>query len=347
MHKNTIALVVCGVLAAPLAQAGTLTVDHADLKLTGGVAAAAVYSSDYYSGTPAPDQKNDLELTDFLAELSMDPAQTHLGFTVGFGRFLVPNALDGGKNRIYANSIYDSFKVQYGYLTLAPTSALTVDLGIISTNVGYELVPTFKNPHVTTSALWNGQPGFYPGARATYAVTEAVKVYAEVNNLEFVSGKDQGSAFGVLGSAGPVNYVVNYMVMNDYKNIVDLVLTSNMGGVDVGANIDYNKMQCPTTCADDKAWGVALYVRPKMDKFSFPVRLEYLDDGAGVYVPKTGIDLKKAYVLTFTPTYHYADNAFVRAEVSYVAADDKAFMDKGGNLKDNKISAALQAGVTF
>lgn len=349
MQKKTTTLLASSVLAAaiPLAQAGTLTVDHADIKLTGGIAGAAVYSTNSYSKSPSPDYKDDFKLTDFLAELSMDPAKNNIGFTAGFGRFLVPNALDGGKDRIYGNSIYDSFKVQYGYATLLPVSRLQVDLGILVTNVGYEVVPTFKNPHITTSGLWNGEPGFYPGARATYTLSDAVKVYAEANNLEFVPGKNHGSAFGVLGTVGTVTYAANYMIMNEYKDLADLVISSTVGGVAVGANIDYNKLSCPTTCADDKAWGVALYVSPTMDKFAFPVRLEYLDDGAGVYMPRTGIDLKKAWIVTFTPTYHFTDNTFARAEVSYVSADNNAYMDKNGALKDNKISAALQAGVTF
>ena len=350
-HTKT-TLLIAGLLATPLSQAATLTVDHTDIKITGGLAAGAFYSTNHATvGNDAPDAKNDIDVTDMVAELSLDPSKSGVGFTAGLGRFLIPNVLDGGKNRIYSDAFYkyDTFKLQYGYATLAPTSSLSVDAGILATNVGYEAANTMKNPNITTAALWNGQPAFYPGARATYAVNDSLKVYIEGNNLEFVTGIDnnRGSAYGVMGSAAGINYVASYMVMNNYKDVADLILSGNVGGMDVALNLDYNKIQNCTSPCEENPWGVALYVTPKSGNISYPIRIEYIKDGGGAYESRTLIDMKKAYTFTVTPTYHFSDSAFVRAELSYVSADQQAFVDNDGVTKDNKSSAALQAGVTF
>jgi hypothetical protein len=83
------------------------------------------------------------------------------------------------------------------------------------------------------------------------------------------------------------------MVMNDYKESAVLVLSGKVGGMDVGGNPDYNKIWHCTAPCEENPCGIAVYVTPNFDNMSYPIRLEYLNDGSGAYLPRTGIDSRR------------------------------------------------------
>ncbi len=113
----------------------------------------------------------------------------------------------------------------------------------------------------------------------------------------------------------------------------------------VAANLDYHLLDDPVKVAskDDTAWDLALYAAPDLGGgWSLPVRLEYLSDGTSGILG--GVD--SAFTLTVTPTYRVGP-AFVRAEVAYVSANNKVFVDDQGVAQDSKTTFAVQAGTTF
>lgn len=237
----------------------------------------------------------------------------------------------------------DQAGILWASVGISPVDRLTVDVGLLTTNVGYEVINTYANPNITLGAVWFAQPVIYPGIRATFKVTKDISVYAEYNN-DAINPKKEAFALGSLGSFGGINYVVSYYDYTGYKNLVDVVLRYSVGSINLGLNADYqwldNSAKSPGQ--DDSAYGVALYVIPNFEKVSVPLRFEYFDEGtSGIYWGGAG---KEGYSLTVTPTFKPTDNSFLRAEVSYISTDNKVFKD---GAKDNKTTFAVQLGFTF
>lgn len=329
MRKSILAASIAA-LTSPAAFAGTITTS-ADINLNGGMTAGYFNTSNTGSNV-----SDDYKVSDFMVELSGDAAKG-VGFVGAFGTMAAVTVGDGGVD----NSPYD-YGFQYGWLTVAPADGLSIQAGMLATNVGYEVAPSYDNANIAIAALWGGQPVYYPGVRVNYDLGD-LGFYVEANN-DSLGTATKAWAAGVSGTADVLDYSVSYYNYNGYKDLIDVIVSADLGGLPVAANIDYHMLEnAPAAGADDTAYGLALYVSPTMGEFSVPVRVEYLSDGtSGIYY---GVDT--AYTLTVTPTYHYTENTFVRAEVSYVSSDNAVFADKDGLPEDTKTSFAVQAGYTF
>lgn len=333
MRKSILAAAIAA-LTAPAAFAGSIT-STADINLAGGITGGYFYSTNTGSGTNA-----EYQVSDFLVELSGE-ATKGVGFVGAFGTMAAVTVLDGG---VGSAPVYP-FDFQYGWLSVAANEKLTIDAGMLATNVGYEVAPSYDNAYASLGALWIAQPAFYPGVRASYDAGD-LSFYAEASGDS--AGGTLGSASaawaaGLNGSAASVDYAVSYFNYNGYKGLLDVIVSSKLGGIPVAANFDFHILKEPTVAGgDDNAFGFALYATPTFDKVDVPVRLEYLSDGnSGIY----GMD--SGFTFTVTPTYKFSDNTFVRAEMSFVSSDNKIFVNDSGGAQDNKTSFAVQAGFTF
>ena len=93
------------------------------------------------------------------------------------------------------------------------------------------------------------------------------------------------------------------------------------------------------------AIGGAVYISPNFGNLSIPLRLEYIrqkNSQMHIENPNT----KHIYAATVSPTWHYNENTYIRAEAAYVKADG-AFADENGSPKDIRTNLALEAGFTF
>ncbi len=328
MRKSILAASIAA-LTAPGAFAGSV-ISAADINLNGGMTAGYFYTTNTGSNN-----NENYQVSDFMVELSGE-ATEGVGFVGAFGTMAGITVLDGGVN----NSPYN-YGFQYGWLTVAPMEGLTIDAGMLATNIGYEVAPSYANPHATIAALWGGQPVYYPGVRASYDMGD-MGFYAEVND-DALGTASAAWAAGINGDAGALGYAVSYYNYNGYKDLIDVIVSADLGGIPVAANFDYHMLEnAPSAGADDTAFGIALYATPSFGKVVVPVRVEFLSDGtSGIY----GVD--SATTLTITPTYNFSDNTFVRAELSMVSSDNKIFADDKGVAEDTKTSVAVQAGFTF
>jgi hypothetical protein len=336
-------------IALPAAQAGSVTAGSADLTLSGGI------TGGYFRTTNIGQRDvDDYEVPDFLVELST-ASDSAVGVTAAFGYLAMPYVGDGG---VPANDP-STMNVQYGYVTVTAGAGVTVDAGILATMIGYEVAPTYANANVLLGAVWYEQPVYYKGVRATWT-GKGFNVFAEANDDATLGGitdptdpnycptcQGKSAVFGVNGSAGGFNYVVNFGNGFNNKDIMDFILSGKLGGIDTAVNLDYQKWDnIPTTPpnADDSAFGLALYATfPASSMVTVPVRVEFVSDGtSGLY---GGVD--SAYTLTVTPTYHSTENTFVRGEVAYIAASNDVFTDNSGAPQGTNASFNLQAGVTF
>ncbi len=307
-------------LVGTLAAAGILTgaVSAAEVTFKLPVEVHGGFSAGYkYAHSTA----EGFEVTNFLVELSK-PAETgDIGFTSAFG-YLPSNG---------ASTTGDNFGFQYGYLSIVPMEGVTLDAGVLATNVGYEVANTYANPNITIARIWGGQPVYYGGARLTYSVAEGIDVFGEVND----DGNDGAWSVGSIGSLGIADYVVSYYDKNDPKesDIVDVILsTSATDSLDLAVNFDYQIGR------NKNGYGVAFYITPKMGNISLPVRVESFDDnGSGAYG-------NKGWDLAVTPTYNFK-SGYLRAEVFYYDYN-KAETVVGYSKKTNTVFR-VEAGLTF
>ncbi len=344
-----LAVLPVAIFSVAVANAGQITVANSDIKVDGAL------TTDYFTSNNTGSSNHDsFKVSKFILGLSSDTKDGGIGFNVGFGTVLLPTVYNG---RLVNNTaiINESFGPIYAVLSYKPISSLTLDVGLFTTNIGYELATSFTNPNITYGAVWSAQPFIYPGARITYAVGD-IKFYAEAS-------KDKGYldenttlptsgayAVGSLGTLYGVNYAISYYDCTAYKNLVDIVLSKSINdNLDVGINFDYQWLDSTQKVSgyDSKGYGVAGYIVPKFGNFFLPVRIEYVNDGSkgkesGIYN-----SVSKAWTITATPTFRPTKNTYVRAEVSYVNSDEKIFKDNSGNPKDTKVSAATEFRFLF
>jgi hypothetical protein len=346
------------ILSVAVANAGQITVANSDIKIDGALTTGYFTSNNTGSST-----HDSFKVSSFILGLSSDAKDGGIGFNVGFGTVLLPTVYDGGlvDNKAIINK---SFGPIYAVLSYKPISSLTLDAGLLTTNIGYELATSFTNPNITYGAVWSAQPFIYPGTRITYALGD-IKFYAEASKDKiYFDGKSTpitnpsgrnlslsgAYAVGSLGTLYGINYAISYYDYTAYKNLVDIVLSKSINdNLDVGINFDYQWLDSTAKASghDSKGYGVAGYIIPKSGNFSLPVRIEYMNDGSkgkesGIY---NGVS--KAWTITATPTFRPTKNTYIRGEVSYVNSDEKIFKDNSGNQKDTKVSAVAELGFLF
>ncbi len=333
--RKVLSLAAAAIFTVSAAHAGTITVANSDIEMFGGVSAGYFYTTNICNNA-CPNPNNDYFTVSSFAIGLTSKVNSTIGFTASFGASPQSDLLEVSTSA--------GFGLEYGYVSIKPVEGLTLDAGLLTTNVGYELYHTWENPNYTFGLVWWGQPVTYPGARATYSLTDSIDVYAEYNH-------DQGEAFAVgsLGSIAGFDYAITYYDYTAKKNLVDLVLSTNIAGIDVGLNVDYQWLDdsAKKTGADDSAYGVGLYILPKLtDTISVPVRLEYVDEGTSeIY----GVAGDNAWSITVTPTWSPTGNTYLRAEVAYVATDKKGFYDgnKPSDIDDNRTFVGVEAGFRF
>ena len=329
MKKLVGTLAAAGFLAVS-ATAGTINVANSDIEMEGGVSAGYFYTSNIGSSNT-----DYFTVSSFAVDLKAEAKP--IGFTAGFGASGQPDLLDTTQPPT-AN-----FEVEYAWLTIKPIEGLTLDAGKLTTNIGYELYHTYDNPNYNFGLVWYGQPFVYPGARATYTVADGINVYAEYD-------QDTKDAFAVgsIGSLGNIDYAVSYFDYAKGRNLVDVVLSTNAGGIDIGLNADYQWLDSSKKQAgkDSSAFGIALYITPSLSKtISVPVRIEYINQGTSdIYDSGIG---KNAKSFTITPTWKPTENTYLRAEFAYVSTDAKYFTDRKGNQKSSRTIVGVEAGFSF
>ncbi len=328
--KKFLLLAAVGLLTFSAANAGSITVANSDIEMSGGVTAAYFYTTNI-----GKNANNDyFSVTNFDIDLTAK-VNSAITFEAGIGEAILPDLLDPKPSA-------EGFEVEYAYVNIAPVDNLTISAGKLLTNVGYELYDTFNNPNYHYGLVWWGQPVTYPGARLTYTVMEGMDVYAEYTQ----DGTDS-FAVGSLGSFNGIDYAISYFDYAASKNLVDLVLSTEIAGIQVALNADYQWLDdsAKEGGKDDSAWGAALYVIPNItDTVSVPVRIEYISEGnSEIY----GVAGDNAWSFTITPTWKPTKNTYLRAEIAYVNTDEKGFTDDDGSNKDNRVSAGIEAGFLF
>jgi len=203
--KKTLLAASIAALTTPAFAGGIDT--GADLTLSGG------FGAGYYNTTNTGSSNTDnFQVTDFMLELSAEPSDG-VGFTAGFGTMAA--------------------------ITVTDMEGLSIEAGMLATNIGYEVANSYGNPHATIAAIWAGQPVYYPGARVNYAMGD-MGFYAEINQAS--DSSTQGWTVGASGSAAGLDYAVSYRDGDQSSNLLDIILATKVAGMDVALNLDYTML---------------------------------------------------------------------------------------------------------
>lgn len=311
---------------------------NVELKLGGAL------SGGYIATNNNPD-RDSFVLTNLLATLTgSQKGSFEINFDIALGGLSQPTFWNGGMTPPQSFNFNTAGMDRVGigpvwsYITLKPTSAISLDVGLLPTNVGYEVANTYSNPNIILGSVWFAQPVIYPAVRATVNVG-GIDLYAEYNQ-EF--GGDN-FAVGSLGQLGSFSYAISYYDYSNAKNLIDVVGSFSLGIVDLGLNADYQWLD-NRGGTRGYAYGIALYVTPNFGNFQLPLRVEYFDEGStGIYTGAAA-NAENGYTLTVTPTYKLTPNSYMRAEVAHISTRRNVF----GNMnKNNRTILGLEIGVTF
>jgi hypothetical protein len=309
------------------------------LKLSGGISAGYFFASN-----PGVDASgNEFLLSNFLVEISSKDDTQPIGFTGAFGQTSTPSLLGTPEKN-------EDFDIEYASLSLKPLQNMGIEMGLLQPNSGFECTYTFNNKNVILGALASQQPYNAYGVRVSYDVS-GVSLWGGYykNRLddEEYSSPDYAWEIGLCGSIADNDFSIYNYHIEGQRNLLGAVLERTIKNIDLAFNIDYwtwdDKVK--DLYGSRSSIGGAVYISPNFGNFSLPVRLEYINQKASeIYIESAGV--KKIYATTISPTWHFTDKSYIRAESAYVKADG-AFADKNGNIRDNRTNIAIELGYLF
>ena len=335
-----------------------------NLNISGGI------SGGWFDTTKpgAGNKENNFVLSNLLFDISSDISGGVAGFEIGLGGVATPSVLSSPDKALPV------FDIEYAQVNLKPVSSILLEAGLLRPNSGYESTYTFENSNITVGALASQQPYNAVGARFTYLYKDDLKFWAgmykhrlddDEYRIDDVSINEYGQPRS-LGAQDSSSYEVGANVsvngmgldlyhyhLNGLRYLTGMVVDYTiehlhaLKSLYLALNADYWRWSNDVEkyFENNGSSGVALYIVPSLERFVFPVRLEYIyEGGSRIYLDST--DAKDIYAVTFTPTYNLLCNVYVRAEASYVYANN-GFEDKEGRLSSDKYSFAIETGVKF
>jgi len=313
------------------------------LQLEGGISGGYFYASN--PGEDASDSK--FLLSNFLVQLSSKDQNLPVGFVGAFGETSTPSLLSTPENNT-------DFDIEYGSLNLKPITGLSLEVGLLQPNAGFENSYTYNNKNIILGALASQQPYNAYGARLGYDVSDfhlCAGYYKD--RLDRDEYNDNGSTPGdswEIGISGPVlnnQLSIYHYHIEDKRSLTGAVVERTIKNLYLAVNVDYWNWDAGMKdfYGSKSAIGGAFYVAPSFGHFSIPLRLEYIDQGKSrIYIDN--VDAKHIYTATISPTYTFCEHAYIRVESAYVHADH-GFADKNGNSKDHRICLAAEVGYLF
>jgi hypothetical protein len=284
----------------------------------------------------------------------------------GFGGFA---QLDAGSDaRAIASagtSNADDFEVQEAYLQYA-NGGLSVIAGKFATLAGAEVIESPSNTNFSRSILFGyAIPFTHTGVRASYAVSDAFKLIAGMNNGWDVMRETQQTAaadgqramsktveLGVIATpAKMLSLAASYYTGKESagtttpadRNVLDVVATITATDA-LSFVLNYDKGEQEQVAGANAKWdGIAGYVNYKLsDQYRLSLRTESFKDKQG-YRTGTTQKLKET---TLTLGYAPAKNVELRAEYRKDKSDQSVFTEDG-QLKQSQNSLGLEAIYKF
>jgi hypothetical protein len=313
------------------------------IQIGGGISAGF-----FHAGNPGVDASdNEFLLSNLLVQLSSKDSDLPVGFVGAFGETSTPSLLSNPENNT-------NFDIEYASLILKPMPDVSLDVGLLQPNAGFECTYTFNNINVLLGALASQQPYNAYGARLDYDIRGfrfSAGYYKK--RLDQEEYNDNGSTpgdsweIGVKGSVLNNKFGIYHYHLEAERNLTGAFIERTVKNVYLAVNIDYWSRNAAMSSfyKSRSSIGAAFYISPRFGHFSIPFRVEYIDQGESrIYIDNA--DAKHIYAATISPTYRFGENAYIRLESAYVHADE-GFADKDGNSKNSRICLAAEIGYLF
>ena len=311
----------------------------AGIEINGGISAGYFYASN-----PGEDTSGDaFLLSNFLIEISSSEENLPVEFVGAFGETSTPSLLDTPENN-------SEFSVEYASLTLKPVAGLSLEAGLLQPNAGYENTYTYNNRNVILGAVASQQPYNAYGARIGYDVNGLCLwggYFKERLDDEEYNSPESAWEIGLSTSIRDNTFSLYHYNIKGQRSLSGAIIERTIHGIDFALVIDYWRWDSSVKNLYESrsSIGGSLYICPNFGSFSIPLRLEYINQNKSqIYIESPGT--KHIYTLTVSPTWHFNENTYIRAESAYVKADE-AFADKDGRIRDNRINLAVEAGYVF
>ena len=271
------------------------------------------------------------------------------------------------RSGLATNAFYGVFP--QGYIKLAPTSSLSIEVGKLPTLIGAEYTFSFENMNIQRGLLWNQENAVNRGAQVNYAVgpVSLSVAYSDgmySNNYNWIMGSltyaiNSTNTLALIGGGSTSRTTISSAVTPLYLNneqIYNLIYIHTAGQWTFVPYLQYTKVpQSPLlgTTQDATTFGGALFISYAVPKseFSIPLRLEYISStgtAAGgapnlMYGPGSN-----AWSATVTPTFQHK-KFFARGELSYVSAGSiTPGMAMGPTGNDaSQVRGLIEVGVLF
>lgn len=358
------AIVAAYGMPAQAAPAGTPTLGDvlaaSEIAVTGYVDTSYTYLTGaglFTSGTP--NRVYDRERNSFNLH-AVDIAVAHLP-KEGFGAFgQLDFGSDANVTAAAGSGGADEVDVQEAFLQYA-VGPVTVIGGKFATLAGAEVIESPSNLNFSRSILFGyAIPFTHTGLRASFAVSDALKLTAGINNgwdvlKESASEGNKTLEFGV--STAPLkdlslNAAVYYgeepiaagLGATD-RALLDVTATYNLSdALSFALNADYG-MQEDGAGTDDAKWiGLAGYANYKFaPQWRVAVRAEQFDDKDGY---RTGV-VQKWSEATATLAFMPTSNTELRLEGRHDRSNQTVFVEPDGNVKKSQSSIALEGIYKF
>jgi hypothetical protein len=309
------------------------------IKVGGGISAGYFYSSN-----PGVDTDDDaFLLTNLLVEMSSADEDLPIGFAAAFGETSTHSVLDTPENNTDLN-------IEYASITMCPADGLGIEAGLLQPNAGFEDTYTFNNMNILFGAVASQQSYNAYGARVGYDV-EGFSFWGgyykqRLDDEEYDSPEYAWEVGMSTSIAGNDFSVYDYHIAGK-RNLLGAVVERTIENIDLAFNIDYWTWDNDVNelYGSESSIGAAFYFCPNFESISIPLRLEYINqDKSQIYIESTAA--KQIYAATVSPTWHFNENAYIRAESAYVKADG-GFADEEGHTRDNRVTFALELGFIF
>ncbi|HEX5462856.1 MAG TPA: outer membrane beta-barrel protein [Steroidobacteraceae bacterium] len=290
-------LTAAGAMPAGALAADTPAATLSQLLANSGITESGYVAASYYhsSGTDTYHQFDTSH-----DSFQLDQAALQLAYQPKSGFGAVVDVIAGEDAKIVdaaesAGGSGNSLDILQGFAQYV-AGPVTVQAGKFTTLAGAEVIAPTGDANFSRSLLFFAEPMTHTGLRATYAVTDELRVIAGVNNGWNYTQVDSGSKTGELGISLTPNrlfsltaqlYAGKDPVYGAERTLIDTVASFNAtSALSFVVSYDWGRQEAgPSTPAGltGGGWeGIAGYVNYQLSgRWRVSVRAEYLDDKDG------------------------------------------------------------------
>lgn len=260
--------------------------------------------------------------------------------------------------------------VPQGFVKLAPTDSLSVEIGKLPTLIGDEYTFTYENMNIFRGLLWNQEPAVQRGVQVNYtagplAFSLSLNDGYYSNRYNWITGSaawtiDMANTVSLVGGGnmGHTDFATSATpFFQNNGSIFNLIYTHTDGPLTVSPYFQFASVGADPAIGilhDASTTGFAILANYGFtDNFKLAGRVEYITASGKGATLATSTNLlygpgSNAFSFTVTPTYQF-DIFYLRGEYSYVSAGSTtagfAFGPRGTATSQSRF--ALEGGILF